>query len=108
MNLISFLVVAKSKLDPKLSVNHRLSALEDSVVLLHDTLKEHQIFLEAVPGRIKSAVPSDLKTQLGRLHMVLERLEEQETRSFTPVLFIRSIIYNIIIILNYIEYFLLN
>jgi len=71
----SHLSVARSKLDPKLSVNNRIRALEDNLSGLTTLVNAHRKALDAVPARIRAVIPPDLKTQLARLSVVMDNME---------------------------------
>lgn len=72
----SYAGVAKSKLDPKLSVNNRIKTLEDNLIALSDLVNVHRRALEAVPARIKAAIPADLKTQLQKINANISRIDK--------------------------------
>lgn len=68
-------VVGRSKLDPKLTVNNRLLALEDTIRVMSEVINAHHRALDAVPTKITKAVPVDIKNQLVRLSNVIDRLD---------------------------------
>ena len=74
-NYLDYFIVGKSKLDPKLTVNNRLLALEETIRILSEVLNAHHRALDAIPIKITKAVPVDLKTQLVRLSNVIDRLD---------------------------------
>lgn len=67
--------VAKSKLDPKLSVNNRIKGLEDGLAALKELVGSHRQALDSIPNVIKKIVPADLNSQLSRLGAMMDNLE---------------------------------
>lgn len=74
------ILVAKSKLDPKHSVNNRIKKLEDSLTELQELVNSHRQALEAIPARIKKIIPSDMNSQLARLSTMMDNFEKVQSR----------------------------
>jgi small-conductance mechanosensitive channel len=69
------ITVAKSKLDPKHSVNNRIKKLEDNLTQLQDLVNSHRQALDAIPARIKKIIPPDMNSQLARLSTMMDNFE---------------------------------
>jgi hypothetical protein len=70
--------VGHSKLDPKMTVNNRLRALEDTITSMADIINAHHRALDAIPMRLKRAVPTDL---IARLAGILHKLDPNTASS---------------------------
>ena len=64
-------------MDPKMTINHRIRDLETTVKALQSLAAAQRKALDSVPARIKSYIPSDLKSQVARLTNVLDRMESR-------------------------------
>jgi hypothetical protein len=82
--------VSKGKLDPKLTINNRIRDLETSVKALQSLASAQRKALDAVPARIKSYIPTDLKSQMARLTNLLDRMESKGSNRSNPSVSARS------------------